>query len=435
MMRVPFPGSFVPARWHVLLALATSTVTAHAQDTLRLADLQAAAVARDPRGAQVKLIRDQTARRLENIRSERLPSLTVNAQAQHQSDVTSVPLPGAIMPFKDTYDAGLGARLRLLDPSRAPRRVVEEAQASEAAARVGAATFAQRLAVNDAWFMARSLDAQRQVIEAAITDLDGQLRLARERVAAGAALPSDTALLLAERMRRRQSLDEVAANWTTALTLLADLTGRPVNGNAVLSAVDLAARARSARDSLDAVRVRPEYQVYRASRDAVQAREDALRAQDKPRLSAFTRGGYGRPGLNMLSREFDTYWQAGIQLEWAPFDWGVARREREAMAILRDVIQSEERAFADRLRRSVQSDLGTIDRLERSLAEDETIIALRERVLRETRLRHSEGVVTVAELIDRDTDLQVARLALVTHRVELEQARARFLTTLGLEVR
>ena len=43
--------------------------------------------------------------------------------------------------------------------------------------------------------------------------------------------------------------------------------------------------------------------------------------------------------------------------------------------------------------------------------------------------------MTVAELIDRDTDLQVARLALATHRVELDQARARFLTTIGLEVR
>lgn len=424
-----------PATWRAAMALACAPVLAQSQDTLRLADLQAAAVARDPRGAQVKLIRDQAALRLENIRNERLPSLGLNAQAQHQSDVTSVPLPGAIMPFKDTYDANVGLRLRLFDPSRTPRRAVEEAQATEAEARVGAATFAQRLAVTDAWFMARSLDAQRQVVEAALTDLDAQLRIARDRVAAGAALPSDTALLVAERMRRRQSLDELDANRTTALALLADLTGRPITGAAILASTDLGAQARAARDSIDAIRQRPEYAAYQASRQATQAREDALRAQDKPRLSAFTRTGYGRPGLNMLSRAFDTYWLAGIQLEWAPFDWGTARREREAIAIQRDVIASEERAFADRLRRSILADVGSMDRLERSLADDNTIIELRERVLRETRIRHAEGVVTVAELIDRDTDLQVARLALATHRVELDQARARFLTTIGLEVR
>ncbi|MBL8960533.1 MAG: TolC family protein [Gemmatimonadetes bacterium] len=424
-----------PAAWRTAVAIACIPVAGQAQDTLRLADLQAAAVARDPRGAQVKLIRDQAALRLANIRGERLPSLGVNAQAQHQSDVTSVPLPGAIMPFKDTYDANVGLRLRLFDPSRTPRRAVEEAQATEAEARVGATTFAQRLAVNDAWFMARSLEAQRQVVEAALTDLDAQLRLARERVGAGAALPSDTALLVAERLRRRQSLDEVDANRATALALLADLTGRAIGGNIVFAEADLAARARTARDSVDAIRQRPEYAVYQASRLATQAREDALRAQDKPRVSAFTRTGYGRPGLNMLSRAFDTYWLAGIQLEWAPFDWGTARREREAIAIQRDVVASEERAFADRLRRSVLADLAAMDRLERSLADDATIIELRERVLRETRIRHTEGVVTVAELIDRDTDLQVARLALATHRVELDQARARFLTTIGLEVR
>jgi outer membrane protein TolC len=60
---------------------------------------------------------------------------------------------------------------------------------------------------------------------------------------------------------------------------------------------------------------------------------------------------------------------------------------------------------------------------------------LRERVLAETRVRFEEGVVTVGEFIDRETELSTARLTRATHRVELAQARARFLTTVGLEVR
>jgi hypothetical protein len=36
--------------------------------------------------------------------------------------------------------------------------------------------------------------------------------------------------------------------------------------------------------------------------------------------------------------------------------------------------------------------------------------------------------------VDRETDLLAARLARATHRVELAQARARFLTLIGLEV-
>ncbi len=192
---------------------------------------------------------------------------------------------------------------------------------------------------------------------------------------------------------------------------------------------------RSARATLDSLRARPEFAQFAAGRDAVRAREATVTALDKPRVSAFGRTGYGRPGLNQLAREFDSYWLAGVQLEWTPFDWGTIKREREAIALQRQVLVTEERAFAERIQRAVRADLATVDRLERTVATDDAIVALRERVLQETRLRYDEGVITSAEFIDRETDLNTARLARATHRVELAQARARFLTTVGLEVR
>ena len=57
-----------------------------------------------------------------------------------------------------------------------------------------------------------------------------------------------------------------------------------------------------------------------------------------------------------------------------------------------------------------------------------------EEILAETRLRFDEAVVTSAELVDRETDLLEARLALIAHRLELAHARARFLTLIGYEL-
>ena len=53
----------------------------------------------------------------------------------------------------------------------------------------------------------------------------------------------------------------------------------------------------------------------------------------------------------------------------------------------------------------------------------------------ETRIRYGEGVVTSAEYVDRQTDVLAARISRALHRVELAQARERFLTALGVEVR
>ena len=62
-------------------------------------------------------------------------------------------------------------------------------------------------------------------------------------------------------------------------------------------------------------------------------------------------------------------------------------------------------------------------------------MSLREQVERSTELRLQEGVVTASEYLDRSAELLQARFARAGHQVELAQASARLLTTLGLEVR
>ncbi|HEX5829366.1 MAG TPA: TolC family protein, partial [Gemmatimonadaceae bacterium] len=220
-----------------------------------------------------------------------------------------------------------------------------------------------------------------------------------------------------------------------ALTVLGELTGRVVAESDVLALPDLEAEVARARATLPELRARPEYEWFARSREALGRQEEAVAAQDRPRLFAFGRAGYGRPGLNPLARAVDEYWLAGVQLEWTPWNWGTTRREREELAIRQRIVATEEAAFTESIRRGVANDVAAIDRLARSLEADDTIIALRERILGEARLRFGEGVVTSAEYVDRETDLLAARLARATHRVELAQARARFLTLLGLEVR
>ena len=122
-------------------------------------------------------------------------------------------------------------------------------------------------------------------------------------------------------------------------------------------------------------------------------------------------------------------------LQWTPWNWGATSRDREVLALQRQIVSADEQNFTDTLRRGVAQDLASIDRLGATLAADDEIVALRERIAAETRARFAEGVVTSAEYVDRETDVLSARISRARHRVELAQARARFLTTLGIEVR
>lgn len=414
-----------------------------ARDTLYLDDLQRAAERADKRASQLSLLTEQSARRIASIESERRPSLNATGIAQYLSDVPAVgamiPGGGIPSPAKDQYDVYLAVRQPLVDPSRHARVAVEQAQVAETAARVRTTLWQQRAQVNDAFFGVVLRDAQRRSIDASIADLTSRRIATAQRVDAGTALPSEVLLLDAELARRTQSRDEVLADRDAAREVLSLLVGQRISNDAVLVARNVDAipvPALATTDSANGIeRARPEYAQFDRARDVLAARQTATSSQDLPRVSLFGRTGYGRPGLNALGRNFDTYASAGVQVDWTLWNWGRTKRDVEVQRLQAQIVSTDEAAFTASLRRAATADRGRIASLERSLALDDSIIALRERVLRETRLRHDEGDVTSADYVARQTELLSAQLDRDTRRVRLHEARVRYLNTLGREVR
>ena len=421
-----------------LVAVPKASSAQTPSDSLRLDRLHAAAEQRDPRARQLAIREAQTTLRLRIIAAERLPSISGSAQAQHQSVVTRFPAPpGATVPSipHDTYDANVAVVEPLLDPTRSARATVERAQLARARADVATALHGVRQQVNTSFFAVAALSARHEAVAATITDLEAQARVVESRVRNGTALRSELSALRAEVLRRQQDDAQLLADRDAALRVLSDLTGIAIGREVPLALPSLEQHVADARARRDSMAARPELERFERMRDVLARQADVVGAQTKPRVSAFARAGIGKPGLNMLSSRPESYWLGGVQVQWNPFDWGRTVRERQALALERDAVESESAAFRDGLRRATVSDLATIDRLERVLATDEEIIALREQIVRETAARFRESSITAAEYVDRQTDLLTARIGRGLHRVELAQARAAYLTTLGLEVR
>jgi outer membrane protein TolC len=399
-------------------------------DTLTLATLHALAERHDPRATQADLLERQSELRTETLRRERLPALSALALGQYLSDVTSVPGAPFPAPLQQQYDAYLSARHTIFDPSRGRRDALEQAQLAESQAGLRGTLWQQRLAVNEAYFAVLLRQAQGETLNAAITELQQRRSLARTRVEAGAALASEVALLDAELARREQLLREVAAEAEASRAVLGELTGLDIADDAVLAVPDAPERSLPAVD-----RSRPEFTQFAAGRAALDAQRAVLGAQRLPRVALVGRAGYGRPGLNQLGREFDSYYVAGLQVEWSPWDWGAARRAREVQSLQAQVVESHEAAFASALERAAVRDRARMAALADALEADERIVALRESILAEAQLRHDEGDITTADYVARLTEALTARLDRETRRVQLAEVRARYLTTIGREVR
>jgi outer membrane protein TolC len=409
-----------------------------AQEPLQLAALQREAIAADPRTREFQLQAEQSRLRVTNIEVERRPSISTLGQVQYQSDVpTPPPVNGQLLflPPKDSYDISVRVDQRIFDPAIGSRLALAKADLAESQARLGVALFGVREEVNDAFFGAALAEEQIGALVATLTGLEARLGEMNLRVREGSAVQADADAIEARLLDERQQEDELRASRRVALARLSRLVGRTIGEDAVLTLPALDDAVTEARQQLDSLRARPEYQQFARARDRAALQADVSAASERPQLSAFGRAGYGKPGLNFISNAFDTYAIAGVQLQWKTWTWGAAGRERDAQRLQQEAVAAEEAAFTARVRRGVENDLAAIDRLQHALSTDDRIIALRENIDRVARARLGEGATTAAEYLDRNTELLTARFAQGRHRVELAQARARFLTTVGLEVR
>jgi len=411
-----------------------------AQPPLQLADLQQAAVASDPRMRELALLESQSSLRLENISKQWYPATSIESLVQYQSDAPTTPLltPDG-KPFfsapRDNYDFHGRIEQRLWDPGVDAQASVERAQLAEQQARVRTALFALRQQVNDAFFTAATLQQRLNVVSATVSELEGRLREANARVQQGTVLAADAAAIEATLLQRQQDADELRANVRGAVARLATIVGRPLPADAVPAIPDLAAQFAAVRDQLPTLRARPEYEQFAKTRERIARQEDVSGTQSQPKVSAFARVGYGRPTLDFIENKWQAYGLGGVRLQWNAWNWGSTGREREAQSLQAEITSAEEAAFTKSIAASLDGDLATIDHLARALEADQRIIDLRAEVERTARVRLQEGVLTSSDYLSRDTELLQARVAQATHQVELAQARARVLTTVGVEVR
>lgn len=408
--------------------------------TYDLAMLQQAAIDTDPRARQVQMLDAQSALRQRNISASWLPAINVEGQTQYQSDVAHVPITTPtgrpiFSPPKGTFDTAVRVDQRLFDPTVAAQRSVERAQLAEQQARVRATLFPLRQQVNDAYFAAVTIQARASALDEAINDLEGRLRETNARVQEGAALAADAAAIEAALLQRRQDALELRANRRVAMERLTDLTGLSIADGDTLAVPQLGASVARVRQPDTSLRARPEFDLFARTRERLERQQALASAQERPRVMTYGRVGVGRPGLNFASDEVEGYGLGGLRVQWNAWNWGVPARERAALAEQARIVSADEAALAKSLREATRPDEAALDRLRETLALDDRIIALREQVSRSIDIRFREGVVTVSDYLGRVAELQQARFARADHEVQLAQAGARLLTTLGLEVR
>ena len=162
--------------------------------------------------------------------------------------------------------------------------------------------------VNQLFFGALLINEQLKQNELTKADVQNGIDKAKAQVANGTAYRSSVDELNAQLLQTDQARIELKANKKAYLDMLGLFINGSLDDNTVLEMPVIPVYT-------DVV-TRPELLSYDYQKKTYDLQDELLKTQLRPKFSLYVQGGYGRPGLNFLSNDFEWYYIGGLRLNW-----------------------------------------------------------------------------------------------------------------------
>jgi outer membrane protein TolC len=176
---------------------------------------------------------------------------------------------------------------------------------------------------------------------------------------------------------------------------------------------------------------RPELDLYQKQAELVNQQKKLLISKNLPKASLFGQGGYGRPGLNMLQNEFDWFYLAGVKMSWNLSSLYTYKKEKQLIGISSKSVGLQQQTFLLNTNAQLAQQQAEIDKLEALIASDQKIIALREKVKIAANAQLENQVISSSDYVREVNAEDQARQTLITHQLQLLQAKINYNTLAG----
>jgi len=278
--------------------------------------------------------------------------------------------------------------------------------------------------VNQFYFNSFLIQENLKILEKKTETLSERRKIVESAVKNGMVLSSELDQLLAEQLKTDQLVLELKSSRETVLSALAILTGKESNRmqNLALTAEPIL---------VDKPLMRPELDLFAKQNDLLNANAEILKRMRHPKLFGFGQAGYGKPGLNMLNAEFDTYYLVGVGFNWNVFDWKNTSRQRQVLKLQQDIVQTKQASFVRNIDMATDQQNRQIVQLTELLKTDGELIALRERITKTSASKLENGTITTADYIQDLNAETTAKLMLETHKIQLREAQIKLGTIRG----
>lgn len=399
-------------------------------DTLLLENCYKMAVENYPLIRQKALIQATSDLKIRNICTSWYPQINVNGQATYQSAVTEMP---QVVPFfdpptisKDQYKISLDINQALWDggTTTALKKIETSGkQINEIGVEVELEKIKER--INIIYFNIILSLQNKRIVENIQTNLKERLINTEAAVKNGASLSSNADVLKAEIIKTEQQILEIEAIIRSSFAMLKEFINIEVSESSILILPEIKS------DFLVYDNQRPELKWYDLQIHSADISKSLTNSKLSPRVYAFGQAGYGRPGLDMLSNDFDYFYIIGAKFTWNISAFYQSGNEKKIADLQKSIISTQRETFEKNLKISSEKDLSDIKKYAGLIDKDQEIIRLRESITKSAAAQMENGVITATQYINELNAEQQARLSLELHKIQWLMSKINYMNSMG----
>lgn len=405
------------------------SVSLEAHPPVTLEQCRARAQACYPLAKQRGLVERAMELSVSNLNRGYLPQVSLAVKASYQSDVTQIPIDFSKIPSmggvnipslsKDQYGATLDVTQTVWDGGAiSAQKKTARASSAVEARQVEADLYALNEKVNQLYFGILLADEQLRQSALLADELQRGYGRTASYIANGLAGHADLDAVKVEQLNVSQRQAQLRGDRKAYCEMLSALTAMPDTAfwSVEKPPDDLPQLLQT--DSL------PSLRLLDAQRRYLDAQKENIRAATLPKLGLFAQGGYGKPGLNMLTNELSPFYIAGARLSWSFGSLYTQANERKKIEVKKSTVAVQTESYMLNLNMQKAQLTATIQNIRDMMKMDDEIIALRESVKKAAEAKVANGTLSVTELLREVTAENLARQARALHEVELMMAIA-----------
>jgi len=377
---------------------------------------------------QMEIIDKTTAYNISNATSGNLPQISLNGQASYQSEVIQFPfqMPGVELSTldKDQYKAHVDVYQPLTNFIHiSNQKKINKTNGKIEKKKIEIEFLKLKDRINQIFFGSLLIAEKSEQLKIIQIDIDSALVRVDAGIVNGTTTKNDRQLLQVEKISLKQQIDENRANQDAFLKMLSTISGKNITSTTQL--------VQPQSQPLNLTLHRPELALFSLQSQALQLQKKQVNSLLIPNIGIFGQGGYGKPGLNVMSNDFEFYYIGGVKFSWNISVLYNHHNNKKLLNLANENIEAQKETFLLNTNLTQLQQSAEVEKYETLLVTDEKITTIRQDVVNTAKVQLENGLITTIDYIKILNDLKKAQQTMILHKTQLLLAQQNLKNTTG----